>query len=306
MYLDTGYITYFAIYRTNLWNPRQIHETILLQNKAGHRYKNPFFRFDKTTHFSLSLKGDSTSIRFQGLNEWGQFGNHKRSHNLTTHRFHHYQPIFSVQISTHTSFFLSSSLYVSGRNPHGILGLGHSHFTSSFQPIPFPIPILFFSVKERNVIAIDIQSNIYTWGFMSVYDDDNEVFRSSTIPVLLTYDFENTPQYVVAGYDYFLLLDSHHRIFTWGHKFKSFIVSISIDEPIFDIAAGPFGSIALSFHGSLFFWDSITSPPIQIALSFIPMYPSYIRQYEHYIFVSRGRSTRRFHILDLNKLGGGI
>jgi alpha-tubulin suppressor-like RCC1 family protein len=274
----------------------------LLRNKAGHRYQNPFFRFDKAACFSLSLKGDSTSIRFKGVNDWGQFGNHLRSQKKTTHRYHHHHPIFTLQLSTHTSFFLSSSIYVSGRNQHGILGLGHSHFTTSFQPIPFPIPIIFFSVKERNVIAMDIQSNIYTWGFMSVFDEDSSVYYSSNIPVLLTYDFEHTPQYVVAGHDCFIVLDSKHRIFTWGHKFNSFIVPISIHRPIFDIAAGSSGAIALSFHGSLFFWDSITSPPILISLSFIPVIPSYIRQYDHYIFISRGRSTRNLHVLDLNDI----
>jgi len=288
--------------RSNLWNPRRVHENLLLQNKAGHRYRNPFFRFDRASQFSLSLKGDSTSIRFKGVNDWGQFGNHKRSYNITTHRFHHHHPIFSLHVSTNTSFFLSSSIYVCGRNPHGILGLGHSHLTTSFQSIPFPIPILFFSVKERNVIAIDIQSNIYTWGYMSVYDDDNHTFYSSTIPVLLTHEFEYAPKYVVAGHDYYLLLDSRDRVFTWGHKFNSFILPISIQQPIFDIAAGPFGAIALSHHGSLFLWDSISSPPIHISLSFIPHMPSYIRQYDHYIFISRGRSTRRFHIFDINKI----
>ena len=141
-----------------------MHRSFILSHRVP---PNPFLRFDLSPSFSLTLS--SSFLRFVGLNSFAQFSNFLRSFSYTSFilPIHSFHP-FAVFASGASSFLLGDGLYSCGRNLHGILGLGHKHMVTYFQKVQIPSIVCMFAVHERNAIALDIHSNIFTWGYQSV------------------------------------------------------------------------------------------------------------------------------------------
>ena len=139
-----------------------------------------------------------------------------------------------------------------------------------------------------------------TWGYQSVFDDENS-FKNSSIPTILNFSFPHPLRTVSAGPDYFTVLDNIGHLYCWGYKFSTEIIKIHL-PPIFDVASGPHGTFALAYNGSIYHFENNTTPPSKLNYRNIISIPSYLKQANDYLFISRGKRKNNFRKINLTFL----
>ncbi|MBK8366959.1 MAG: gliding motility-associated C-terminal domain-containing protein [Bacteroidetes bacterium] len=142
-----------------------------------------------------------------------------------------------------------------GSNLIGTLGIGNASITETLSPSPIPLLSNIIDIKAttQNVIALDANGDVYTWGMGSgIGDGDNsDEYSPKKITTLSNI-------VAISGCDdgyHFMALDANKNCYMWGSinliSTSPVLTPSLVATNVIDIMAGEFFSYLVKADGSL-------------------------------------------------------
>jgi alpha-tubulin suppressor-like RCC1 family protein len=190
------------------------------------------------------------------------------------------------------------SVWTTGSNASGQLGIGTNENSDSFQMVELPEPVVQVASGCYHVLALTKGGRIWAWG----ENDDGKLgigektsFQSS--PVLV--ESLSSVVKVIAGTYYSFALTRDGQLYAWGwNRFHGLGMPdmSNVETPtvtltgVIDVAAGWNGTIALKKDGTVWYWGKVSSvhpaldSPVQALLP-PTLVPSFIGMTSYQYFV---------------------